>query len=151
MKLLLESSKISHFQLTRLSFLFSSKIWIFTIELNISLMFKSFYKARWPQRLIHKNFKNAWFTKQIDWIIWRFHWKWRFHWNWRLDGRLKISLKMKIRLKIENFIGKEPFIQKGKSIENEIWIKNEKQIEIRDQIRNEDMLKMVYNSRLIIK
>ena len=58
---------------------------------------------------------------------------------------------MKIRLKIENFIGKEPFIQKGKSIENEIWIKNEKRIEIRDQIRNEDMLKMVYNSRLIIK
>ena len=58
---------------------------------------------------------------------------------------------MKIRLKIENSIGKEPFIQKGKSIENEIWIKNEKQIEISDQIRNEDMLKMVYNSRLIIK
>ena len=58
---------------------------------------------------------------------------------------------MKIRLKIENFIGKEPFIQEGKSIENEIWIKNEKQIEIRDQIRNEDMLKMIYNNRLIIK
>ena len=30
-------------------------------------MFKTFYKAEWPQRLIHKNFKNAWFTKQIDW------------------------------------------------------------------------------------
>lgn len=58
---------------------------------------------------------------------------------------------MKIRLKIENFIGKEPFIQKSKSIENEIWINDEKHVEIRDQIRNEDMLKMVYNSRLIIK
>ena len=100
-KLLLESSKISYFQLTRLSFLFSSKIWIFTIELNISLMFKSFSKARWPQRLIHKNFKNAWFTKQSDWKCyedfienedpietedqmedWKFHWK--FHWKWRL-------------------------------------------------------------------
>ena len=53
-------------------------------------------------------------------------------------------------MKIENFIGKEPFIQKDEFIEKENWIKNEKQIEIRDQIRNEDMLKMIYNNRLIV-
>ena len=127
MKLLLESSKISQFQLTRLSFLFSSKIWIFTIELNISLMFKSFSKARWPQMLIHKNFKNAWFTKQTDWKLYEDFIEnedpietedqmedWKFHWKWRLDWRLKISLVRNLSSKKVNLL-KMKFESKTKS------------------------------------